>query len=120
MGFLYILAGINHFWHPTFYLKIMPHFLPAHKMLNYITGALEIIFGGLLLVKATRNFAAWGLIVLLILIFPANIQMAVDYCKEDNPSMWLAYLRLPLQLILIWWVFIYTDWYLSHRPIQLS
>lgn len=72
---------------------------------------LEIVFGVLLLFKNTRNMAAWGLVVLLILIFPANIQMTINYTKENHPLLWLSYLRLPLQALLIWWALIYTNWY---------
>lgn len=111
MAVLYVLAGINHFWHPEGYLKIMPHFLPWHTMLNYLAGALEILFGLLLLFQATRSIGAWGLIVLLILVFPANVQMAVDYTQQGHPLVWLAYLRLPLQLLLIWWAMHYTKFY---------
>ncbi len=115
MAALYMLAGFNHFWHPATYLKIMPHFIPWPSFCNYITGCLEVLFGALLLSRKTRSMAAWGLIILLILIFPANIQMALDYRREANPLLWAAYLRLPLQAVLIWLAFIYTDWYLSHK-----
>jgi uncharacterized membrane protein len=115
MAVLYVLAGVNHFWHPDGYLKIIPHFLPWPKALNYLTGALEALFGLLLLFRVTRSLAAWGLIILLILIFPANIQMAVDYKQEDHSLLWLAYLRLPLQLVLIWMMMINTNWYRLHR-----
>jgi uncharacterized membrane protein len=113
MAFLYVVAGINHFWHPHTYLKIIPPLLPWHEELNFITGVLEIIFGILLLLHITRNIEAWGLVALLVLIFPANIQMAINYSKEEHPDLWLAYLRLPLQFFLMWWALVYTDWYRS-------
>jgi uncharacterized membrane protein len=109
MALGYIVAGINHFWHPQMYLKIVPHFLPLHEALNYLTGVLEILLGFLLFPKVTRNIAAWGLAILLVLIFPANIQMAIDYTKENHPQKWLTYLRLPLQFLLIWWALQYTN-----------
>ncbi|HVF80721.1 MAG TPA: MauE/DoxX family redox-associated membrane protein [Flavisolibacter sp.] len=115
MVILYLLAGANHFWRPDGYLKIIPRFLPWHGALNYLAGAFEILFAVMLLFRATRGIASWGLVILLILVFPANIQMAVDYNEQQHPLLWVAYLRLPLQLILIWWVMIYTDWYRSHR-----
>lgn len=110
---LYVSAGINHFWHPETYLKIIPDFLPAHKMINYATGVLEILVAVFLIPKATRHIAAWGLIVLLVLVFPANIQMAIDYKNDSHPNLWVAYLRLPLQLLLIWWAFLFTHSYRS-------
>lgn len=108
MAVLYIMAGINHFWHPETYLKIIPYFLPLKEELNYLTGVLEILLGGLLFFSFARRQAAWGLIVLLILIFPANVQMAFNYALQGHPFLWLAWLRLPLQLGLIWWAYIYT------------
>src|SRR5689334_12717840 len=53
----YVAAGINHFWHPRFYLRIMPPYLPAPHLLNYASGIIEILLGVLLLVKTTRPFA---------------------------------------------------------------
>lgn len=114
-SFLYVLAGVNHFWHPEGYLKIMPRFLPWPEAFNYLAGVLEIVFGVLLLPLYTRSFAAWGLVILLILVFPANIQMAVDYKQQGHPLLWLAYLRLPLQLLLVWWALLYTNFYRSNR-----
>lgn len=109
----YMLAGINHFWHPDMYAAIMPPWLPAHYPLVYISGVVEILLGALLLPLATRRLAAWGLILLLIAIFPANIQMAINYTKEHHPYTWVAYARLPLQIVLIWWAWLYAR---SPRP----
>jgi len=57
---------------------------------------------------ATRITAAWLIIILLIVIFPANIQMAINWSKNKNPKLWIAILRLPFQLVLIWWAWQYT------------
>lgn len=118
MATLYIAAGINHFRNPAVYLKIIPPYLPWHNAVNGISGIAEIILGLLLFPKSTRNVAAWGLVILLILIFPANVQMAVDWTKENHPQKWLAYARLPLQALLIWWAVSYTHWYESKRQHQ--
>ena len=106
---LYVLAGTNHFIHPLFYQKIMPGYIPWHIQLIFLSGILEILFGILLLPITTRRFAAWGIILLLIAVFPANIKMTLDYFKEHNPNLWITILRLPLQLILIWWAYIFTS-----------
>ena len=108
MSVLYVFAGINHFVHSKIYLSIMPSWLPSQLWLVYISGALEIILGLLLLPLATRCAAAWAIIVLLIAIFPANIQMSLNYYRQGNPYFWLTLLRLPLQFVLIWWAYIYT------------
>ena len=101
----YIAAGINHFWHPEPYVGIMPSWIPWHKELVIISGICEILLGFLLLFSATRRFAAWGIILLLIGVFPANIQMLINFSNESNPDLWVAIIRLPLQLLLIWWAY---------------
>jgi uncharacterized membrane protein len=99
---------MNHFRKPAAYVSIMPRWLPWHYKLVYASGIIEIALGILLLVPSTRQFAAWGIIALLIVVFPANIQMAVNYINMHHPATWLAILRLPLQFVLIWLAWIYT------------
>jgi uncharacterized membrane protein len=108
MSTLYIAAGINHFANPLFYKTIMPPWLPYHYPLIYISGAAEIFLGILLLPAFARRRAAWGIIILLIAVFPANIQMLLNYRQEENPNAWIAVLRLPLQLVLIAWAYPFT------------
>lgn len=108
MVLLYIAAGINHFVHPAFYLQIMPPYTPWHQALVIISGICEISFALLLLPVPTRKWGAWCVILLLVAIFPANIQMTINYAREDNPGLWLSILRLPLQFLLIWWAYSFT------------
>ena len=108
MSLLYILVGIKHFSDPNFFLKIMPKYLNYHLELVYLSGFFEILFGVLLIFKKTRFFGAWGVFILLICVFPANIylynseaaQIALDISKSQ------ALMRLPFQiplLILAYW-----------------
>lgn len=108
MAGLYILAGLNHFRNPKMYMKIMPNYIPWHLPIIYISGVLEVILGVMLLFPATRIWGAWGIIILLILVFPANVHMAMDFYVRKNPYLWIAILRLPLQVLLIWWAYLYT------------
>ena len=108
MVVLYVALGINHFVHPRFYLKIMPPWLPYHMALVNISGICEIAFALLLLPHATRHAAAWLIILLLVAIFPANIQMFINWRRKHYPRLWIAIVRLPLQLVLIWWAWLYT------------
>lgn len=107
-------AGINHFINPLFYKKIMPPVLPAPDLLILISGICELVLGLLLLPAITRKFAAWGFIALLIAVFPANVQMMLNYRAEDNPQLWMAVARLPLQILLIWWAYKFT----KYRPVS--
>lgn len=108
MAAFYVVAGINHFWHEEFYLKIMPTWLPEHHALVYISGAAEIILGFLLLFPATRRIVSWGIILLLFAVFPANVQMMLNYIHDSHPKIWITILRLPLQIVLIWWAYLFT------------
>lgn len=108
MALLYFTAGVNHFIHPAFYLKIMPPWIPVHKELVFISGIAEVLFAMLLLFPVTRRFAAWGIIALLVAVFPANIQMMLNYMDENNTRLWISILRLPLQIVLIWWAYGFT------------
>lgn len=108
MAALYVLAGVNHFLNPAFYLKIMPPYLPWHRLLVEVSGVCEIVLGVLLLVPRCTRWAAWGLIALLIAVFPANLHMAVHpelYPEISAAALWA---RLPLQAVLIAWAYVYT------------
>lgn len=100
-----IVAGILHFVMPKFYLKIMPKYLPKPLELVIISGIAEIICGLLLLFPFTQNFGAYATIALLIAVFPANLEMSRIYFVKKKKGFWLTILRLPLQLMLIWWAF---------------
>ena len=112
MAAFYGTAGVMHFASPGFFVEIMPSYLPWHLELVYLSGAIEILLAVLLVVPATRGLAAWGTIALLIAVFPANLNMALNDIRPDGPfgppttlSLWL---RLPMQLVLIAWAWWYT------------
>jgi uncharacterized membrane protein len=104
------VAGVNHFVSPSAYAAIMPAALPAHLALVYISGVAEILGGLGLILPATRRLAAWGLVALLIAIFPANVNMAVNHLPlGDAPApAWLLWARLPLQAVLVAWAWWFT------------
>lgn len=108
MALAYVAAGINHFVHPDFYLPMMPKWLPYHAALVAISGVAEILLGLLLIPKGTRALAGWGLIVLLISVFPANVQMMLNQFQSHHPTRWISVLRLPLQGVLIYWAYLAT------------
>lgn len=108
MALFYVFAGVMHFLKPKVYLKIVPAYLPFHLPLVYLSGVLEIFAGLLLLFPITRSVGAWLTILILIAVFPANVQMAISFYQKRNRYLWLAIARLPLQFLLIWWAWIYT------------
>ena len=107
MAILYIAAGANHFIMPTFYEKIIPPFLPNPKLINRLSGVAEIILGALLLIPAYTSIAAWGVIALLIAVYPANIYHFLKGWRKRKMIFVLA-LRLPMQFLLIWWAYTFT------------
>jgi uncharacterized membrane protein len=110
LALLMIAAGTLHFARPQPYLMIMPPYLPWHLPLVYISGAAEILCGIGLLVPFTRQAAAWGLVALLIAVMPANIYMATAHLAIPGimGQSWAQWLRVPLQLPLIYWAWLYT------------
>ena len=104
LGFGYLMIGINHFLDPAFFLKIMPPYLPWHLELVYLSGAFEIILGLSLMISKLRTYAAWGIIFLLIAVYPANIYLAFNEAPQKalEISPFLAsWVRLPIQFILL-------------------
>ncbi|MDZ7631615.1 MAG: DoxX family protein [Gemmatimonadaceae bacterium] len=103
---LFAVAGILHFVMPKFYLAIMPSWLPNPLMLVYVSGVFETLGGLGLLLPATRTAAAIGLILLLLAVFPANVEMLrLAQARGASPLFQLAcWLRLPLQPLLMYWV----------------
>jgi uncharacterized membrane protein len=108
MGCLYVAAGIGHFIATRRYMSIMPDYMPAHRELVLLSGAAEIAGGLGVMLPATRRAAAWGLVALLVCVMPANVWMAQHPERFATIPLWAIWLRLPLQLPLIWWAWIYT------------
>jgi uncharacterized membrane protein len=104
---LFVLGGIGHFVATDFYVKMMPPELPLHRALVLLSGVIEIALGVLLVIPKTSRFAAWGLIALLIAVFPANIHVYRHQEQFPLPPL-IHLLRLPLQGVLILWAFLYT------------
>ena len=101
MSFFYIQIGIKHFTNSDWFMQIMPPYLPYHLELVYISGVFEIILGIMLLFSKTRYIAGWGLIFLLIAVFPANIYLAQTNGVVMNTTPYIAWGRLPFQAVFI-------------------
>ncbi|MDQ6701554.1 MAG: DoxX family protein [Acidobacteriota bacterium] len=102
VALLFTAAGVLHFLLTDQYARVMPPYLPAPRFLVFVSGAAEIAGGLGMLLPITRQAAAWGLIALLIAVFPANIYMAQAHLVTPQWALWA---RLPLQVLLVWWVF---------------
>lgn len=106
LAVIFVAAGTLHFAFPGAFEKIMPPYLPLHRELVYLSGVLEILGGLGLLPQRTRRAAGIGLVLLLVAVWPANLQMLLDARASGQPPWWVALLwaRLPLQVALILWV----------------
>ena len=106
LSLLFVVAGLNHFRSTPLYVSIMPPYLPFPLALVYISGLAEIAGGVGVAVPRTRRAAGWGLLALLLAVFPANIYMATDNVVPANYQIppALLWARLPLQFVLMWWV----------------
>lgn len=99
----FVAIGVLHFTHADLFVAIMPPALPWHLELVWLSGVFEILGGVGLLVPFSRRFAGWGLLALLVAVFPANIHMAVnevylpvDWLNQTPAGLWL---RLPFQFV---------------------
>ncbi len=113
MAAFYVASGLNHLVNPDFYVAIIPPELPEPEWLNLFAGLAEIVLGVYVLEPRVRALAAWGLVALLIAIFPANLYVALENVRvpggqpgAGNPVV--NWLRLPFQALLIAWAWWYT------------
>ena len=103
MSIAYAYVGVRHFIDPDFFLAIMPNYLTFHLEFVYLSGLAEVILGLMLLSKKTRKTGAIGLIILLILVFPANIHLVQSELSQSllGVTREQAVIRLPFQALFI-------------------
>jgi uncharacterized membrane protein len=104
LGALFITTGVLHFVSPKFYEAIIPESWPYKKEMVQVSGVAELAGGIGVLVPSTRRLAGKGLIALLLAVYPANINMAVNPDKYKRFPAWALWARLPLQFLAIGWV----------------
>ena len=106
----FILAGFNHFRDPGFYLPLIPEYLPFPEVINYLSGALEILLGVGLISKFSRKWAVYGIIAMLVAFLPSHIYfIEKGGCLEGGlcVPLWVAWVRLvvihPLLIAWVWY-----------------
>ena len=109
MGYFYLLAGINHFLNPAFYLPLIPPFFSDQYLINIFAGIAEVLLGLGILYFPTRSMAAWGVVIMLFSFVPAHVYfIQIGSCVEGGlcVSEWIGWVRLVLiHPILIFWAF---------------
>ncbi|PKA99416.1 putative membrane protein [Flavobacteriaceae bacterium MAR_2009_75] len=107
MATLYVLAGINHFIKPRMYRRIIPKYLPNPKFLVILSGIIEISLGLAMLFMVTKNYALYGIILMLVAFLPVHLYMLSDPKAAMGLPKWLLFVRLPIQFLLMYWAFTY-------------
>ena len=112
---IFFVSGMLHLIRPAMFVSIVPPWLPSPAALVLISGLCEMAGAVGILLPATRVAAGWGLIALLVAVFPANIQMLLNAHSAHSSAIWQASLvaRLPLQVALIYWIYASC---IRHRP----
>jgi uncharacterized membrane protein len=113
MAVAYVAAGFNHLVNPDFYVAIVPPGLPGPEWLSLASGLAEIVLGVFLLEPRLRPFAAWGIIALLVAVFPANLYVATANIglpggEPGTGDEVLNWIRLPFQALFVAWAWWYT------------
>lgn len=112
LGIFLVLTGIGHFIIPKPLDLIVPEFLPGDpRFWTYLSGIAEIVIGVALLSNSAKvifgkTIRWWGAIsalTLFIVVYTANIKMAIDWSSREMPDPLIAYARLPLQFPLFYW-----------------
>ena len=107
MAGLYALAGIMHFIRPKMYLRIMPRYLPNHKLLVFLSGLAEISLGIGLCLEQTKNLSIFGIMVMLVVFLPVHFYMLSNKKAAAGIPQWILILRIPLQFVLMYWAYSY-------------
>ena len=108
MSLLYVIVGVKHFTNTDFFVAIVPPVISWKEEAVLISGVIEIVLGLLLLFNQTRKLAAWGIILLLIAVFPANIYLYLSEIPRDiigiskNQALFRLPFQIPLMIIAYW------------------
>ena len=107
-GILFVVAGMAHFSKSDWYERIIPPYIPEHKTVVLLSGIIEMVLGFMLMNIETQTNAAWGIIGILILFFPVHIYMLQNEKASLKLPKWMLWLRLPLQIALMYWAYLYV------------
>ena len=109
MSFIYVLAGLFHFIKPKVYLRIIPNYLPYHKLIVYLSGFIEIILGICVCIPDLKNISIVFIILMLLVFLLVHVYMITNKKASAGLPLWLLILRIPIQFILIYWAYSYLS-----------
>lgn len=97
-------AGVTHFVRPGFYDPVVPSWMPGDdRSVVHVSGVAEMAVGALLVSRRTARWGGWATLAVLVGVYPANVQMALDAGVPDDAEGWVLWGRLPLQVPLWAW-----------------
>lgn len=108
MAVMYVIAGTMHFVKPKAYMRIMPRYLPNHKLLVYLSGIAEMALGIGLCIPALKTLSIYGIIAMLAVFLLVHFYMLSGKKASAGIPQWILILRIPLQFGLMYWAY----WYL--------
>ncbi len=119
-GIFYVIAGLNHFLNPEFYLPLIPDYFLFPDTINYFSGAFEILFGIMILRDSTRKVGTYLIILMLGTFIPSHVYfIQIGGCIEGGlcVSEWIAWVRLiVIHPLLIWWAWSIRNYLYSIKP----
>ena len=104
---MYIFAGLMHFVKPKAYIKVMPDYFKHKALLVYLSGVAEIVLGIALFFEPTKDFAIYGIVLMLVVFLTVHINMLKGKREAMGIPKIILILRIPLQFLLIWWALYY-------------
>ena len=107
MACMYIFAGLMHFIKPKAYIKVMPDYFKHKDFLVYFSGVAEIVLGIALFFELIKDFAIYGIVLMLLIFLTVHINMLKGKREAMGIPKIILILRLPLQFLLIWWALYY-------------
>ncbi|MEM7108988.1 MAG: hypothetical protein AAF519_12240 [Bacteroidota bacterium] len=107
----YLFAGFNHFIDPEFYYPLIPPYFKFPVVINAASGVIEIVFGLLLLTFRLRNYAIYGIILMLVAFIPSHIYfIQIGSCINEGLCVpeWVGWVRLlVIHPLLIYWAWVH-------------
>jgi uncharacterized membrane protein len=106
---LLLTAGAVHFAYPSFFVAYYPNYLPWPEGSILISGVAEWVLAALLWRKNSQQWAWILTCVLMCLYLPVHVYVITYHASIQHPPLaiplWIAWLRLPIQLLFIYWTY---------------
>lgn len=107
MSLMYIFAGTMHFVKPKLYMRIMPRYLPNHKLLVHLSGFAEILLGITVCIPLLKDISIYAIIIMLAIFLMVHFYMLSGKKASAGIATWILVLRIPLQFGLMYWAYWY-------------